>query len=365
MGPQAAGSVPGRGLRAGTRRPPRRRHDRRRASPPIGSACRSSTMPTHGVWALGPGTTSGRVAQHGRRRRPDAGRPPRRSVPAVVAARAQGAARRLGQLLRLSHQPARVAGIARRARTAGPDRRDGRPRHRTRSTRTGGSTRPRRRTRASSTPATSPASCSASSTSRWRCGSTRPARSCATPSRRRSSAAHCATSRSPTTCPERLATMLTEVKTIPDHRRGYRAAIVDWVEHGAASRFALTPDEVVARSQPRGADEARAAACFELGQHLERTGRREAARAVVAPGARSRPSNWTYKRQAWTLVTTPEGADANDLIAGGRTTSTARQLARRRARPRWWRPLRRRARALTRDDTPDDTRLTTRPTAHR
>ena len=24
-------------------------------------------------------------------------------------------------------------------------------------------------------------------------------------------------------------------------------------------------------------------------------------------------SNWTYKRQAWTLETTPEGADANDL----------------------------------------------------
>jgi len=25
------------------------------------------------------------------------------------------------------------------------------------------------------------------------------------------------------------------------------------------------------------------------------------------------PANWTYKRQAWTLETTPEGADANDL----------------------------------------------------
>ena len=26
------------------------------------------------------------------------------------------------------------------------------------------------------------------------------------------------------------------------------------------------------------------------------------------------PGNWTYKRQAWTLVTTPEGATENDLI---------------------------------------------------
>jgi hypothetical protein len=28
------------------------------------------------------------------------------------------------------------------------------------------------------------------------------------------------------------------------------------------------------------------------------------------------PSNWTYKRQAWTLVTTPEGATENDLMQG-------------------------------------------------
>ncbi len=28
------------------------------------------------------------------------------------------------------------------------------------------------------------------------------------------------------------------------------------------------------------------------------------------------PANWTYKRQAWTLVTTAEGADENDLMQG-------------------------------------------------
>lgn len=28
------------------------------------------------------------------------------------------------------------------------------------------------------------------------------------------------------------------------------------------------------------------------------------------------PANWTYKRQAWTLVTTPEGAEENDLMQG-------------------------------------------------
>ena len=30
----------------------------------------------------------------------------------------------------------------------------------------------------------------------------------------------------------------------------------------------------------------------------------------------STPGNWTYKRQAWTLVTTPEGATEYDLIQG-------------------------------------------------
>ncbi len=28
------------------------------------------------------------------------------------------------------------------------------------------------------------------------------------------------------------------------------------------------------------------------------------------------PGNWTYKRQAWTLVTTAEGATENDLVQG-------------------------------------------------
>ena len=79
--------------------------------------------------------------------------------------------------------------------------------------------------------------------------------------------------------------------------------------HGSRS----TPDEVVARSQPRGADQARATACFELGQHLERTVGREAARSWWRQAHDLDRSNWTYKRQAWTLETTPEGADANDL----------------------------------------------------
>lgn len=115
--------------------------------------------------------------------------------------------------------------------------------------------------------------------------------------------------------PERMTRMLTEVKAIPDIADDYRAAIVDWAHHGAASRFVLPPEEVVARSVPRGDDEARAAACFELGDHLRRTIGHEAAVPWWREAHRLYPANWTYKRQAWTLVTTPDGED-NDLIQG-------------------------------------------------
>lgn len=116
--------------------------------------------------------------------------------------------------------------------------------------------------------------------------------------------------------PDRLDRMLREVKKIPEHAAEYRAAILDWARRGDESPFALTPEEVVARSQPRGDAEARAAACFELGEHLLRTVGHEAAVPWWREAHRLYPANWTYKRQAWTLVTTAEGAAENDLIQG-------------------------------------------------
>ena len=116
--------------------------------------------------------------------------------------------------------------------------------------------------------------------------------------------------------PERIDRAMREVKKMADDADAYRAAIVDWAQHGADSRFALSPDEVVERSQPRGADEAKAAACFEMGEHLRRTVGPDAAVPWWREAHRLHPTNWTYKRQAWTLVTTPEGADENDLMQG-------------------------------------------------
>src|SRR5207302_4783831 len=52
----------------------------------------------------------------------------------------------------------------------------------------------------------------------------------------------------------------------------YVAALRDWVAHGPASRFALSPDEVVRRSRPRPAATATAAAHFSIGQALHAGG---------------------------------------------------------------------------------------------
>jgi len=119
----------------------------------------------------------------------------------------------------------------------------------------------------------------------------------------------------PDELPDRLKQMLVEIRKFPGDPEGYRAAIVDWAERGAASPFVLSPDEVVARSQPRRADDARAAACFELGQELFHRVGHDAAVPWWREAHRLDPGTWAYKRQAWSLVTTPEGQPP-DLIQG-------------------------------------------------
>jgi hypothetical protein len=115
--------------------------------------------------------------------------------------------------------------------------------------------------------------------------------------------------------PERMHDLLLEVKKIPDQSERYVAGLRDWAELGASSRLALGPDEVVARSRPRSQEVARAAASFELGQHLWRTGDHEAGVGWFREAHRLDPDNWTYKRQAWTLATTTEG-QPSDLLQG-------------------------------------------------
>jgi hypothetical protein len=96
--------------------------------------------------------------------------------------------------------------------------------------------------------------------------------------------------------------MLAEAAKLDVDTRAYAAALRDWARNGKSSRYALPPDEVVRRSQPRPIEVSLAAANFELGQHLHRTGRVDDARPFFRTAHRLQPENWTYKRQAWSMV---------------------------------------------------------------
>jgi hypothetical protein len=82
----------------------------------------------------------------------------------------------------------------------------------------------------------------------------------------------------------------------------YVAALRDWVERGSESRYALTPDEVVERSRPRPVEEATAAAHFALGQALNARGEQAAAIEHFRDAHKLQPTNWTYRRDAWSLA---------------------------------------------------------------
>jgi hypothetical protein len=101
------------------------------------------------------------------------------------------------------------------------------------------------------------------------------------------------------TMPPDIAEIIVEARKIQTDPELSITMLRDWVERGAESEYALAPDEVVRRSQPRGVDEATAAAEFELGQHLHRAGDHAAAIPHWRNAHRLQPDNWTYKRQAW------------------------------------------------------------------
>jgi hypothetical protein len=110
----------------------------------------------------------------------------------------------------------------------------------------------------------------------------------------------------PDELPRRFQEMFGEASKIPNDGEAYHAALRDWVEQGAASRYALSPDEVIARSRPRDGDVARGHAHFELATWLERRGEHDAAVVHFRTAHRLVPESWTFRRQAWSLETVPE-----------------------------------------------------------
>ncbi|MBM3559743.1 MAG: hypothetical protein FJX53_07715 [Alphaproteobacteria bacterium] len=111
----------------------------------------------------------------------------------------------------------------------------------------------------------------------------------------------------PAELPQRMREIMAEAAKIRRDTAAYHAALVDWVEHGAASRYALSPDEVVARSRLRDAERARGHAHFALASQLEIDGHHQAAIAHFREAHRLVPESWTLRRQAWSLEKVGDG----------------------------------------------------------
>ena len=82
----------------------------------------------------------------------------------------------------------------------------------------------------------------------------------------------------------------------------------DWAEHGADSRYALAPEEVVERSRPRDRGQAEGQAHLELGAALWARGDQRGAERHWREAHRLDPMNFTAKRQAWSLAV-PDAGD--------------------------------------------------------
>jgi hypothetical protein len=107
--------------------------------------------------------------------------------------------------------------------------------------------------------------------------------------------------------PPLMVEQLREAEKIRIEPESYVAALRDWATEGERSRFALAPQDVIARSRRRSADDSRAAASFELAQHLHRGGHSVDAVRWFREAHRLQPANWTYKRQAWTFADPLQG----------------------------------------------------------
>lgn len=107
--------------------------------------------------------------------------------------------------------------------------------------------------------------------------------------------------------PQRFKEIMSEAAKIRQDAEAYHAALRDWVDKGADSRFALSPDQVIARSRPRNAGVARGHAHFELASELERRGHHDAAVRHFREAHALVPESWTFRRQAWSLERAVDG----------------------------------------------------------
>ncbi len=111
----------------------------------------------------------------------------------------------------------------------------------------------------------------------------------------------------PADAPQRFKDIMAEAAKIKRDPPAYHGALRDWVENGKASRFALSPDEVVARSRPRDNAKALGHAHFTLASQLEMDGHHKVAIEHFREAHRLVPDSWTFRRQAWSLEKVGDG----------------------------------------------------------
>jgi hypothetical protein len=104
--------------------------------------------------------------------------------------------------------------------------------------------------------------------------------------------------------PPRMAGRLEQLKAGVDRHQDYLVALRRWVQTGE------TPQPVDTGLTEH---EATAIAAFALGEHFRQSGDETQQIACWRAAHELDPNNWSAKRQAWTLVTTADGA-APDLI---------------------------------------------------
>jgi hypothetical protein len=92
-----------------------------------------------------------------------------------------------------------------------------------------------------------------------------------------------------------------DAETLQANRERYVDALRDWVRNGAASPYALSPEDVRRRMRRPGPQDALAAVHVRLGRHLFERGEVEAAQEHLDAAVELCPEKWTLRRQAMVL----------------------------------------------------------------
>jgi hypothetical protein len=102
--------------------------------------------------------------------------------------------------------------------------------------------------------------------------------------------------------PERQRRIIETMTTNMHDPERYPTAVRDWAARGAESPYVLDEAAVIERSRPRPVEFGLAAAHFELAQHLHQAGFPRDAVPHFQDAHRLDPTNWSYHREALSLV---------------------------------------------------------------